>query len=119
MSREHDPASNPDGLTHQQAIILEGFSQAYKPNPRTTQETAAYDQSIASMRENITEGFGLELNTPSEFYSVMAGLCAATDKMERLIGMGVAPDMAAKVLRHSLAGLMPESGDPTIPGDQR
>jgi hypothetical protein len=106
------PGTNPEGLNPHQKLILEGFVKAYYPNPQTAQEFAAYDQSIASMRENITGGFGLKMETPQEFYAVMAGLSAATDKMVKLIEMGLPAETASKVLRHSLAGLSPQEIKP-------
>lgn len=112
MSHEIRNPSNPEGLDPIQALIMVGFVQAYYPNPRTPQESAAYDQSVASMRENITEGFGLPMEAPHEFYAVMAGLSAATDKMVKLIEMGLPAQTASEVLRHSLAGLAPQELKP-------
>jgi hypothetical protein len=112
MSPEVPNPSNPEDLSPQQSLILEGFVQAYYPKPRTPQESAAYDQSVASMKENITDGFGLEMETPQEFYTVMAGLSAATDKMVKLVEMGLPAQTASEVLRHSLAGLAPQELKP-------
>lgn len=56
-----------EGLNPHQYLIIQGFVDAYYPQPGSPQESAAYDQSIASMRENITDGFGLSMETPREF----------------------------------------------------
>jgi hypothetical protein len=115
MSQEFAPNSGSH-LTPHQALVLEGFRLANEMKPEAPEAVHAYDQAVATMRENITGDFGLELSDRQEFYGVMAGLSVATARMVELIDMGLPPETASKVLRTTLAGLLPpEGGTPPFP----
>lgn len=112
MDHEVSKDDNPNSLNLEQQHILESFIRLYYPRPKDPSEIAITDQSIAAVRENLTEGFGLKLEEPHEFFAVMAGFLAATDKIVRLSEIGIAPSVGAEVLRHSLAGLAPHKLTP-------
>lgn len=110
MSFEINP-DNPDVLTAHQSALLDCFANAYTPNPATPQETALFDQTTTDMRETITSVYGQSIATKKEFYAVMAGVSAATDKMEMILGMGLPASLASRMIRQSLAGLIPLESD--------
>ncbi len=87
--------------------LKEAFLEAYTFKPEGGFEASVYDQGVASMRESVTKGFGLELKDDDEYYAVMAGLTIATEQMGQLIESGLDPQNAARTLRTSLAGLAP------------
>ena len=107
MSTETD-GSNPGELSPQQKIVLEGFVGHYvdisNAEPRFT---AYYDQASAHVRDALKD-FGISLETPQDYYPIMAGLSIGTVWIEGLVAHGLTVSEAAEVLRTSLARLFPK-----------
>jgi hypothetical protein len=105
---EHIPSKGD--LSPEQRLILDGFSAQYNRETivQDGQSAALYDQAVAEMREKVTDGFYVELESDKEFYDVMTGVAVATKQMERLVVAGMTPTQASHIIRVSIAGLRPE-----------
>ncbi len=98
----------PSRLTLSQSSILEGFVSHYVENSNSEPTfTGYYDQASAFVRNTIVEKFGLALDTPEQYYAVMAGLSVGTVWIEGLVAQGLSVNDAAEVMRISLARLYP------------